>query len=172
LKTAATRRRPLGCILALFVGHFGCASAPKPLPACDRTEMVELRLAPMPQLNPDREGYARSVVARIYVLESPDALAHVGFEDLWAQQAGAPAPALAAVVGPDELTLIPGRTETKVFKRPPKATHIAVVAKFREHHPDSGWRALAQLPTPRDPCQDPAGPRLTVELLNYSLRLR
>lgn len=158
-------------LAALALWSVGCGGAPKPA-VCDRVETVELQLVPRAQLNPDREGYSRSVVVRVYQLQSAEGLAAIDFDELWQQQAGAPALALSAMSGPEEFTLIPGRTENKVLKRQPTATHLAVVAKFREYHPDSGWRVIAPLPTVGDPCQPPIGPRLTVELLNYSLRLR
>lgn len=143
---------------------------PAPVPACDRVETIRLDFSAMPELNPDREGYPRSVVVRVYQLGSEEAFMRGGFDEVWQQPAQVAMP--PAVAGAEELTLIPGRAETRLLKRDPKATHLGFAAKFREHHPMSAWRASAALPTPKDPCANPAGPHVAIELMNYSMRLR
>ncbi|HEX5660307.1 MAG TPA: type VI secretion system lipoprotein TssJ [Polyangiales bacterium] len=165
------RALALVCVLA------ACGGAPPPPPPapveapCDRVETIQLRLIPRAQLNPDREGYSRSVVARIYQLDGEAGIASLDFDSLWLQAAAAPPSSPSVLASPDELTLVPGREAVHELKRITKATHVAVVAKFREHHPTSGWRAVAALPMPTNACQVPVGPRLIVELVNYSLRI-
>lgn len=132
--------------------------------------MLTVRLEPHTQLNPDREGYPRSVVVRMYQLEGADAFASAAFEDLWS---GVGKSNPSVVAGPDEFTLIPGRRETRSVKRNPKTTHIGVTANFREYHPDSGWKAVLELPQAGNPCDENA-PKLEIlaELANYTLQLR
>jgi type VI secretion system protein VasD len=174
-----TQRAPsdsklLGCVtlVTLWLATISCGGAPPPPPAapCNKPEMLTVRFEPHPQLNPDREGYPRSVVVRMYQLEGADAFATATFEDLWA---GVGKSSPSVVAGPDELTLIPGRRETRSVKRNAKTTHVALTANFREYHPDSGWKAVLELPQAGNPCAENA-PKLevTAELANYTLQLR
>lgn len=154
---------------ALLLVACGGSPPPAPEPPCDRAETIQLRLLPRRQLNPDREGYSRSVVTRIFQLDKAEGFAALDFDALWDQPAGTPANP-SVVASADELTLIPGRDEVLHVARNTRATHLAIAAKFREHHPNSGWQAVTALPIPTNACQVPEGPRLSVELVNYSLR--
>lgn len=155
-------------LVGALTGVLACASAPPPPPPCTLPEMVTVQLAPDPQLNPDREGHSRSVVVRLYQMEGDGPLAAIGYDELWQPSA---APPRSVVAGPEEFTLIPGRVETRKLKRHEAASHVGVAAKFREHSERSAWRAIWQLPAASNACQNP-GPRVTVELANYSLRVR
>jgi type VI secretion system VasD/TssJ family lipoprotein len=149
----------------------GCGGS-KPTPACDKSELVAQRFEPNPTLNPDREGNTCSVVVRVYQLEGIDPFMAATFADLW--QGAGPNPSGGTVVsGPEELTIIPGRNETRTFKRSPKATHLALAGNFREIHPESGWKTALELPQAKDPCREGAAPIVaTVSLINYSMQLR
>jgi type VI secretion system VasD/TssJ family lipoprotein len=123
-----------------------------------------------PQLNHDRDGYARSVVLRILQLDDTVAFEQADFESLW--QSGAVA---GAVAGQDELTVVPGRKQTQQLKRSPKATHLGIAANFREHDDVAGWKTLIKLPPPQDPCgsDDELVPfKLELDLANYSMHVR
>lgn len=151
----------------------GCAGKPPVPPACDKSETLTVYLSPSQQLNPDREGYARSVITRVYQLEGDRAVQDLDFDELWARSIDGPPAAPIVAVG-EELTLVPGRPEVRAVKRHAQATHVLIAAKFRDHTPTSAWRASAPLPPPIDPCTTPSPPgaRLQVELANYSLRIR
>lgn len=173
LRKTVTARVTWGGLGVGLLGHAwlalaGCGSAP-PKP-CTKQEQFTLHLEPNPQLNQDREGYPRSVVVRIYQLEGAEAFGAATFEDLW-QATAKPHPSV--LTGPDELTLIPGRREVRTIKRDPKATHIAMTANFREHHPESGWKGALELPQAQDACaENPPKVEVTAELANYTLQLR
>lgn len=156
---------------ALALPTASCGGAKPPPPRCDKVEQVTLHFEPHPQLNQDREGYPRSVVVRLYQLDDSAPFAAATFEDLW--QTGAK-PHPSVVTGPDELILIPGRREIRNIKRHPKATAIALTANFREHHPESAWKAALELPKAQeDPCAENAPKvEVTAELANYTLQLR
>lgn len=145
---------------------FGCATSPKPVTtACTRAELVEVALTPHPQLNPDREGYPRSVIVRVYQLDGIDDFEAATYDELW--QAESPPEGAS---GATELILVPGAQEVRKIPRSEKATHLAVAAKFREHT-GSGWRATRAIPPPLNACESPP-PRMHVDLIHYTLHLR
>jgi type VI secretion system VasD/TssJ family lipoprotein len=163
-------------LLSLFAA---CASTPPPAPEappaqqCAAFEIVDVELAPDPRLNPDREGYSRSVVVRLYQLEGAEPFLQASYEDVWHDPQGGSA-ARTVVGGPEELILIPGRMEKRALKRNPKATHVGVAAKFREYQGATGWKAVAAL-SPANPCPselDPLAGKVGLELANFSVRLR
>jgi type VI secretion system VasD/TssJ family lipoprotein len=128
---------------------------------------------PATRLNPDREGYARSVVVRVYQLEGADAFDRASFEELWRDPSGGSA-ARSVVAGPDELILVPGQLDKRALRRNVKATHVGVAANFREHQGLVGWKVAAPL-APVNPCPsqlDPTTARLGMELDGYTIRLR
>jgi type VI secretion system VasD/TssJ family lipoprotein len=172
IRTIAKFQSLAGAGLALLLSQAACGGG-KPKPTCDKAELVVVRIAPAPQLNPDREGYARSVVVRLYQLSSAEPFQAAAFEDLWSGATARPSDA-SVVAGPDELTLIPGRVETRTLKRNPSATQLGVTANFREHHPEGAWKGTLELPKSQDPCREDApqhAAELTLELANYGLRL-
>lgn len=162
------RLRALGiCALALSA----CASVPAP--ACTRSELIALKLAPRTQLNEDREGYPRSVVLRVYQLAQRGPFERARFDEHWSStdRRGERVAALAS----EELTVIPGKRETRAIARKPEAAYLAVVGKFREHQGAGDWRASIALPPARNACINHARPvakHVTVELQNYALQLR
>ncbi|HEY6881018.1 MAG TPA: type VI secretion system lipoprotein TssJ [Polyangiales bacterium] len=159
-----------------------CASSPPPAPAppppqpapqCNAFETIDLELSPDPRLNPDREGYARSAVVRIYQLEGSEAFERASFDELWRDTSGGSA-ARSVVSGPDELVIIPGQLDKRALLRNPKATHVGVAVNFREHQELFGWKVAAPI-APANPCPskaDPVAAHLGMELQNYVIRLR
>ncbi len=143
--------------------------------SCDKSEVIDLTFAPEPRLNPDRDGNPRSVVMRVYQLKEAEPFMQASFEQLWS---GAGASGGPVVAGPEELTLIPGKQEARRFNRHPKATYIGVTANFREHITDTAWKAVAEVPPPKNPCLsdgeelDPVAARVGVRLMEYQLRVR
>lgn len=172
MRNLATAGRAWGAVLAisgLSIGTFACGGS-KP-PKCEKSELLTVQFEPYPALNQDREGNPRSVVVRVFQLAGDESFRLATFEELWVTGGKA---AEAVVGGPDELTIIPGVRETRSLKRNPKATHIAMTANFREHHPESEWKASFELPNPNDPCREHApqvAAIVTAELANYALRL-
>ncbi|MDB4990789.1 MAG: hypothetical protein JWN04_5967 [Myxococcaceae bacterium] len=146
-----------------------CGGAPPPAPECKKPAQLVVRLEPNAILNQDREGNPRSVVLRLYQLEGADAFLSAGFEDIWASGGAGP----SVVAGPDELTVIPGRVETRTMLRNPKATHFGVAGKFRVVQEAPGFRAVAVLPEAPDPCRDSgAATSLQAYLMNYTIQLQ
>ncbi|MEY4580130.1 MAG: Type secretion lipoprotein VasD, EvfM, TssJ [Pseudomonadota bacterium] len=163
-------RRALAALITLGGATMaeGCAGA-APV-RCDKTEAITLRAFPSAQLNPDREGYARSVVVRLFQLKAARDFQASSFEDVWAL----PLPA-AQAARPDEWIVLPGRPASRALRRDPAAGYLAIAANFREHRAGSGWRALMQLPPARNLCVGdprPAPKRLDIVLSNYALRIR
>lgn len=160
--------RGAGCAL-LFALVGGCASAP-----CTQVETIAVRLQPRAQLNQDRDGYARSVVLRLYQLDAAEPFRAVDFDALWRTPDTA-APQKPVVAAPEQLTVIPGKREERTLARAPGAQFVAVVANFREHEAGAGWRAIAPLPKPKHACAAKVAPvaaRLSFELEDYGLHLR
>jgi type VI secretion system VasD/TssJ family lipoprotein len=155
-------------LLTLCCWVTACAHKAEPKPECKKVEQLTLRVEPNAVLNQDREGNPRSVVVRVFQLESPDAFEHAGFEDLWTSTS-----APSVVAGPDELVVIPGRNQQRVMPRNPKATHIGVAAKFRVVQERPGYRAVLTLPeAATDPCAPGAGVELRASLRNYAVELQ
>jgi type VI secretion system VasD/TssJ family lipoprotein len=145
----------------------GCASVPTPPVSCPKQESITLRVFPAPQMNQDREGFARSVVLRVYQLQDERGFRASSFDAIWT------APQSAAKQ--DEWIVLPGRSVARALPRDPSASHFAVAANFREHRGESGWRALVTLPTPNDSCAlTMLKPPMTLDVVlsNYALELR
>jgi type VI secretion system VasD/TssJ family lipoprotein len=158
--------------LAIACAHaLGCGVS---APACVRTESIAVALAPQKQLNQDRDGYSRSLVLRLYQLDSAEQFRQIGFDEIW-RTTDDGTPVKPVVSGPEELTLVPGKLERRTLARLPGATFFAVVANFREHEPGSGWQAVVPLPEPKDLCVrdvNTVAARVYVELRDYGLYLR
>lgn len=173
LRNLSSAWRSWGLSLAasgLLLGSTACG--PKKVPPCEKSELLTVQFEPYPALNQDREGNPRSVVVRVFQLEGDESFRLATFEELWVTGGKA---AASVVGGPDELIIVPGVRETRSLKRNPKATHIAMTANFREHHPESEWKATLELPKADDPCRKDApkvAAMVTAELANYALRLR
>jgi type VI secretion system protein VasD len=154
-----------------------CGGA-KPKGECDKSEVIELTFAPENRLNPDREGNPRSVVVRVFQLKEADPFLQASFDQLWS---GSGSPGGPVVAPPDELTIIPGKPETRRIARHPKATFLGITANFREHIADTAWKGTAELPAPKNPCEveendeetDPTlAARVGVRMMEYTLRVR
>jgi len=146
----------------------GCGMTQRPA-RCERSESIALNIRAATHLNPDRAGFPRSVVLRLYQLGDARAFETRSFESVWAQPGAAPQ------AHAEQLIAIPGREQAYALRRDPKATHLAVAANFREHRGASSWRARVRLPEPRDPCAPlPQERRAPIELTlaNYDLQLR
>jgi type VI secretion system VasD/TssJ family lipoprotein len=157
--------------LACSAGGGGCGVS---APACVRSESIAVALAPQKQLNQDRDGYSRSLVLRLYQLDSAELFRQIGFDEIW-RSTDDGTPHKPVVAGPEELTLVPGKSEQRVLARLPEATFFAVVANFREHEPGSRWQAIVPLPEPKNVCVrdiTTVAARVHVDLKDYGLRLR
>jgi len=175
-ESSAGRRRwshPFAAWLVLsgVSAGWGCGAT---APACQRTERIAVQLHPQKQLNQDRDGYSRSLVLRLYQLDSAEQFRQIGFDQIWQSQNDG-TPQKPVVAGPEELTLVPGKREQREVARKPEAKFFAVVANFREHEPGSGWQAIVPLPSPQDLCLrdvSTVAARVNVELKDYGLALR
>jgi dimethylargininase len=90
-------------------------------------------------LNPDRAGFPRSVVVRVYQLGDARAFENSSFERLWSGAAG-------GLPAPEQMIALPGRDQSQAFARDPAARNMAIAGNFRERDADSHWRALVRLP--------------------------
>jgi type VI secretion system VasD/TssJ family lipoprotein len=155
------------CGLVVLVALTGCASVPLPQPLCSKPEEITLRVYPAAQMNQDREGFARSVVLRLYQLQDTRSFQASTFDAIWSTPDTA--------TRPDEWIVLPGQRVAHALRRDPNASHLAVAANFREHRGESGWRTLIALPAPHDPCTLAAtDPPLAVNVVlsNYAVQLR
>jgi type VI secretion system VasD/TssJ family lipoprotein len=153
-------------LCVVLLSSAGCASAPAPV-ACRRTEAITLRVFPAAQMNQDREGFARSVVLRLYQLQDARSFQASSFDAVWSTPDNA--------TRPDTWIVLPGQRVARELTRDPKASHLAVAANFREHRGESGWRTLIRLPPPHDPCALTASKAqfaVNVLLSNYAVQLR
>jgi type VI secretion system VasD/TssJ family lipoprotein len=154
---------------ALMLLWTGCGMTQRPA-RCQSGESITLHIHAATHLNPDRAGFARSVVLRVYQLGDVRGFHARSFESVWAEPISEQAPAQS-----EQLTAIPGRGQAFALRRDPKATHLAVAAHFRERRGPSSWRALVRLPEPRGPCvqwpQERNAP-IELRLADYNLQLR
>jgi type VI secretion system VasD/TssJ family lipoprotein len=157
-----------GIALALLWSQ-GCTP-----PACTRTESIAVQLEPQKHLNQDRDGYSRSLVLRMYQLDSAEPFRQIAFDEIW-RGTDDGTPQKPVVAAPEELTVVPGKREQRVIARQPEARFFAVVANFREHEPGSSWQAIVPLPVPKNLCVrdvSTVAAHVNVGLEDYRLQLR
>ncbi|MCG5499367.1 type VI secretion system lipoprotein TssJ [Ectothiorhodospira lacustris] len=103
---------------------------------------VRLDLHATPLINPSEEGQALPVVVRVYQLKDPRGFQESPFEDLWKQDLESLG---ADALGRQELVMQPGSSRELALKRLPGATHLGILAIFRD--PASpAWRDIRALP--------------------------
>jgi len=151
---------------ALLLSCAACAGGQLPV-RCERSDSIALHVHPSTRLNPDRAGFSRSVVLRLYQLGDTRGFSARSFESLWNEPlSGSRA---------QQLIAIPGRGQAHALPRDPRATHLAAIANFREHRTGTRWRALVRLPDTHTSCASlPAGRAAPIELTlwDYGLQLR
>lgn len=135
------------CFTTALVACGGAQTAPE----CQEPDHLEVLLRPSAQLNPDREGHPRSVVVHVLQLDGEEALHGVTARSYWGGPQGE---ALGSGVLGDaeEAIAVPGRPALHRVELAPKATHVAILANFRE--PPPAWKTTLRLPTGRNPCDD------------------
>lgn len=145
-KSPTRWRGPVCAMLLLTLPLTGCAKK-----ICARAETIAVRIHPSEQLNPDRDGYSRSLVVRVYQMASADRFRQMQFEEIWRstdegdRSKGEARPST-------ELTVLPSKREERVITRVPEAKFLGIVANFREHEPGSAWRSVITLPNPHPLC--------------------
>jgi type VI secretion system protein VasD len=119
-----------------------CASKPPPKPK-EEKPAPELRaeVIAAPDANRDPAGRALPIVVRLYELKSEGAFAGADFFKLYDHESEALG---GDLIGREEVTLLPGTRQLVVRPLSPDATHLGVVAAFRDID-HAGWRALVTL---------------------------
>jgi type VI secretion system protein VasD len=129
--------------LLCAVSLAGCASAdPKP----KQPVRLEMTVHARATVNPDDEGRAEPIVARIYELKNDGAFKAADFFTLQNQDKTVLAD---DVVKCDQLELRPGDHQTIARMLDPATTAIGVLAAYRDL-PDSVWRAVYTVPAAPD----------------------
>jgi type VI secretion system protein VasD len=141
----ARRRQFLGLLAAAVTSAAlaACGSKPKPEAAPKEKPVPELRVEVIaaPDANRDPSGRALPIVVRLYELKGEGAFAGADFFSLYDR---APATLGGDLIAREEVTLVPGQRRLVVHPLNPAASHLGVVAAFRDID-RAGWRALVAL---------------------------
>jgi type VI secretion system protein VasD len=125
--------------LASAVVLGACAKDPPPPPP---PGVIDLSIKAGADINPDPDGKAAPALVRVYQLASPVRFENADFFLLFEKEKETLGPDL---VGREEIAVAPGETKTLNQPLKPAATHVGVVAAFRDIDRAS-WRALVEVP--------------------------
>jgi type VI secretion system protein VasD len=122
----------------------GCGGAPSLAPA-PAARTVEIAFKATADLNPDSSGRPSPVVVRIFVLKDSGSFLSASFDQLTTT----PGESLAEALLSQERQIIrPGEAGVLQVKIDPAATHLGVVAEYRDSI-GSQWRAVMAAPERR-----------------------
>jgi type VI secretion system protein VasD len=124
---------PALAAVALLVA---CAKPPPP------PGVVDLAISAGPEINPGPDGSPAPALVRVYQLASPVKFENADFFLLFEKEKETLGPDL---LGREEIAVAPGETKTLTQPLKPTATHVGVVAAFRDIDKAS-WRAVAEVP--------------------------
>jgi type VI secretion system protein VasD len=116
-----------------------CAKDPPPPPP---PGVIDLAIKAGPNINPDLDGKASPALVRVYQLASPVKFENADFFLLFEKEKDTLGPDL---IGREEIAVAPGETKTLNQPLKPNATHVGVVAAFRDIDKAS-WRAVVEVP--------------------------
>jgi type VI secretion system protein VasD len=122
---------------AAFLG--ACAKDPPPPPP---PGVIDLSIKASDDINPGPDGAAAPALVRVYQLASPVKFENADFFLLFEKEKDTLGPDL---VGREEIAVAPGEIKTLNQPLKPNATHVGVVAAFRDIDRAS-WRALVEVP--------------------------
>lgn len=113
-----------------------CAKEPPP------PGVIDLTIKAAPDINPDPSGTASPTLIRVYQLASPVKFENADFFLLFEKEKETLGPDL---LGREEIPVAPGETKNLTQPLKPNATHVGVVAAFRDIDKAS-WRAVTEVP--------------------------
>jgi type VI secretion system protein VasD len=116
-----------------------CAKDPPPPPP---PGVIDLAIKAGPDINPDPSGQASPALVRVYQLASPVKFENADFFLLFEKEKDTLGPDL---LGREEIPVAPGETKTLNQPLKPNATHVGVVAAFRDID-KATWRAVVEVP--------------------------
>jgi type VI secretion system protein VasD len=116
-----------------------CAKEPPPPPP---PGVIDLTIKAAPDVNPDPDGKASPTLIRVYQLSSPVKFQNADFFLLFEKEKDTLGPDL---VGREEIAVAPGETKTLNQPLKPNATHVGVLAAFRDID-KAVWRAVTEVP--------------------------
>jgi type VI secretion system protein VasD len=125
--------------LASVVVLAACAKEPPPPPP---PGVIDLAIKAGPDINPDPEGKAAPALVRVYQLASPVKFQNADFFLLFEKEKDTLG---ADLLGREEIAVAPGQTKTLNQPLKPNATHVGVLAAFRDIDKAS-WRAIVDVP--------------------------
>lgn len=133
-----------------------CAHRPAGPSVCETPPSFNVVLEAADRLNVDSQGRSLPTLVRVLTLKSSSKLESADFTDLWNK----PDDILGEdVLQVDELTVDPEQTLARWYPRSPKATHVALVALYRQPA-GSAWRSVVTLPAvPPELCVEETQPR-------------
>lgn len=113
------------------------ACAPPPPPPKDESTIVQVNVTGAADQNPDKNGRPSPAIVHIYALQ-PGAPFDIGDP---AALTGGPLGDLAeSMTRIAKLTIMPGRTQKKVFQLPDGTSDVGITVGFR-NFATAGWRA-------------------------------
>ena len=124
-------------VIAVMGAFLLSACAPPPPPPPDESTIVQVNISGTVNQNPDKNGRASPAIVHIYALQ-PGAPFDIGDpEALTGGPLGDLAESMTRIA---KLTIMPGRTQKKVFELPPGTSDIGVTVGYR-NFATAGWRA-------------------------------
>jgi type VI secretion system protein VasD len=116
-----------------------CAKEPPPPPP---PGVIDLAIKADENINPGPDGQPSPALVRVYQLASPVKFENADFFLLFEKEKDTLGPDL---LGREEIPVAPGETRTLNQPLKPTATHVGVVAAFRDIDKAS-WRAIVEVP--------------------------
>jgi type VI secretion system protein VasD len=159
----------LGAAALLTTLALGCGGADRAVvEECPPIKAARITLAPSDRLNPDDQGRALPTVVRLYQLTDLARLETAEFEDIWLR---ADETLEKELVKHDEITLYPGKGETKLVEVGEGVRFVVAVGLFR-NPAGTSWRDVWELPASRCGKPDKADiPRARFEVEDYRIEL-
>jgi len=130
-----------GAVIALLAA---CGGAPALAPA-PAARTIEVSLAATGDLNPDATGRPSPVVVRIFVLKDAGGFLSASFEQLTTNPVE---PLGESLLSQARQIIRPGEAGVLQLKIDPAATHLGVMAEYRDSI-GSQWRAVMAAPERR-----------------------
>lgn len=122
-----------GVWVALLVAALASGQACKPKTSCKPGDIewgVQLSIEASPSINPGADGQPLPTLLRIYQLRGELAVEGLDFDALWKSEN--PSDLGDAFLSAEEITVFPGRRDTRTLPVEAEATHVLVAALFRE----------------------------------------
>jgi len=135
-----------GCLcLSAAIAAAACGGAPSiPGPATCPIESIQVTVEASQRLNMDEDGNPLATVVHIYLLKNDAAIRNADFEAMWRTPKEALGDEMAATV---ELTLFPGKKDSRDLAPDPEVRYVAVMGVFRKQT-GTAWRSWQPVEIP------------------------